>query len=276
MKKSILNIALLSLIAQSHANNITPEQMVAFLGEKLSENIQSFEEKVGLLKSQQRIRLINLMYPYIVLQDLAKAQNANVLVTMPYMAVLCPQDQRRSLEERRVAIGSLSTETLCRMTRPALELLYLSNRDIEGFQNDLPVSDSSKYYALYEDMGPLARIYLDAVTNQNNPDFALPEFKEEVLPTLIACPDPNDPEIPLRNTDGSINPEYFEKWNENIYETYDRSHRTTLGSVGVNIERQYGKKQIEILLQNDSFVQAMNGIILDNLISLIPQYMPAK
>jgi hypothetical protein len=47
------------------------------------------------------------------------------------------------------------------------------------------------------------------------------------LPILIACPDPNDRIVPLKKADGTINPEYFEKWHENIYETYDKNQRTS-------------------------------------------------
>jgi hypothetical protein len=229
MKKSILSIALLSLLAQARADPTSPGRMVAILREKLPPNVQNFSEQVVRLKSSsQRKRLVDLMLPYIVLSDLAKARNANALVTMPYVANLCPQNQRRSLEERRVTIGILDTETLCRMTRPARELLDLSGRHIEGFREDIPTSDSVKYYALYEDMGVLARIYLDTAMNQNNPAFALPEFDEEVLPTLIACPNPNDQETPLKHSDGSINPGYFERWYENIHDVYNMSQGNLL------------------------------------------------
>jgi hypothetical protein len=223
MKKSILNIALLGFMVQGHADPIDPEQMVAFLREKLTPNIQAFSQQVMLLESSsQRKRLIDLMLPYVILWDLAKARNANTLVTMPYVANLCPQNQRRSLEERRVTIGPLDTETLCRMIKPALELLHLSGRNIEGFREDIPTSDSVEYYALCEDMGPLARIYLDAVTNQDNPEFVLPEFDEEVL-SAIACPNPNDATVPLKNVDGTINPRYFERWYGNIHDVYNVS-----------------------------------------------------
>ncbi|MDR0445017.1 MAG: hypothetical protein LBG98_01890 [Puniceicoccales bacterium] len=224
MKKSILSVALVGFMVHGHADPIAPEQMVTILQEKLPANIQNFSQQIVLLKSvQPRKRLIDLMIPYVTLLDLTRARNANALMTMPYIANLCPQNQRRSLEERRVTIGCLDTETLCCITKPALELLYLSGRDIEGFRNDVPTSDSSEYYVLYETMGPLAQIYLDAKLNQDNPGFVLPEFEDEVLPTLIACPNPNDKEIPLRNHDGSINPEYFEKWYDNIHDVYNIS-----------------------------------------------------
>jgi hypothetical protein len=242
-------------MVQVRADPIAPGKMVAILREKLSGNIQNFEQQVGLLKSLQRGRLINLIYPYIVLQDLAKARNADVLVTMPYMANLCPQNQRRSLEERRVTIGPLDTEALCRMTKPVLELLHLSGRNIEGFREDIPTTDSVKYYALCEDMGILARIYLDAVVNQDNPNFALPEFDDEVLPTLIACPNPNDRETPLKHPDGSVNPGYFEKWHENIYETYSQ------GKIEQSLKNRYGKQITVNLLQDGRFIEKVYEIV---------------
>jgi hypothetical protein len=279
MKKTIIMATLLSASIQSYGATSEQTQALEVLKEEIPKKIQILENTLKTLKMpKHRDQLIDLMFGFVVLDDICKAENAADVLGMPWVSFICPKNRSVELHQSQCEIGHLDPEALSDITYPPRTLSPISNgtlvdldkRDWIIYATSGNSQEYNGYYRHFLTIGPLAEAYLQALEHPEQ--IVLPQNVRNSL----TFPDPR--EYPSFNEDGTPNKAFFKAWYENIYITYDRDpEMTPFWSAVQNVESRYGKG-IKTLWENHSFMQAVSGIILDNLISLIPDYIctPAK
>jgi hypothetical protein len=278
MKKTIIMATLFGTAIQGYG--VTPKQMQALemLKKEIPRKIQILKDALkGFRMPRHRDQLIDLMFGYVVLDDICKAENAAEVLGVPWVSFICPKNRSVELRQSQCQIDRFGPEELSDITYPPRTLSPISN----GTLIDLDKQDwimhaisekpeeYNKYYGYFLRMGLLAEAYLQAL---EHPDQIV--WPQNVQNSLT-FPDPV--KCPLLNEDGTPNKAFFEVWYENIYIVYNRDPQMMpFYPMIQNIESRYGKQQTKTLWQDDSFVQTASEMVLSNFISLIPRFISAE
>ncbi|MDR2420008.1 MAG: hypothetical protein LBD40_01650 [Puniceicoccales bacterium] len=186
--KSILNIAMICgcIVSQTNANPLT-ENEIQLLAEESRFKIQQLEDSLHRVHAlQDRETLLARMIGYILIADLAKATNANEVLTAPYMASFIPVDPTRELLDTGLTIGEIDLNQLCYMLKPSEEMGRILRENVVQ-QPRRNASEHAAYRATLAQyipsMGFVAPMFL-AIRDDR---ASIPEF-DPTIKGLIAFP----------------------------------------------------------------------------------------
>ena len=117
MKKTIIMATLFGTAIQGYG--VTPEQMQALemLKKEIPRKIQILKDALkGFRMPRHRDQLIDLMFGYVVLDDICKAENAAEVLGVPWVSFICPKNRSVELRQSQCRIGRFGAEKLSDIT----------------------------------------------------------------------------------------------------------------------------------------------------------------